>query len=344
MTKLRDTYLCCFRHNRAVQFIHASKKRCRLIIHVIPDKRSAIRDPVYFQTMPENFEKLGSEAPEEIPEQPELETKPEHMEMPDDLVEPEGKSGKWSEVVENKELGVRYREKVIELPKHRQQETGIKRIRRRELLPPFPEGLCGRDKNGNFYAETGERKLGSHYGERSERIDKIYNFLTDEAYPSNRTINHKFYWYEDEKSEQQNSELKKFVDEGLYFQEIPTRENETVLYCSPKWTFAFATYTTPIFIFWNRNQNFNDYLDSLFDNSKFRFYDKELRKLRSGEPVREKIIAPTPSEEVRMPIVHDPAIKPLRWCHAECALVPTKRSLNVLFFETDEKRGAEEEK
>jgi len=32
--------------------------------------------------------------------------------------------------------------------------------------------------------------------------------------------------------------------------------------------------------------------------------------------------------------------KPLRWCHAELALVPAKRGLNVLFFETgdDEKK------
>ena len=39
-----------------------------------------------------------------------------------------GKSGKWGEVVEDKDLGISYREKVIELPKHRQEETEIKAI------------------------------------------------------------------------------------------------------------------------------------------------------------------------------------------------------------------------
>ena len=68
-------------------------------------------------------------------------------EMPENFVEPEGKSGRWGKPVkgeveiEGKKVEVSYREKVIELPKHRQEATGIKRIRRRELLPPFPEGL-----------------------------------------------------------------------------------------------------------------------------------------------------------------------------------------------------------
>ena len=38
--------------------------------------------------------------------------------------------------------------------------------------------------------------------------------------------------------------------------------------------------------------------------------------------------------EATIPVIKHSDIKPLRWCHAECALVPTKRSLNVLFFET----------
>lgn len=88
----------------------------------------------------------------EIEQIPELENQPQ-AEMPEDFEDPEGKKSKWKEVVgeveiEGKKVEVKYREKVIELPKHRQEETGIQRIRRRELLPPFPEGL--RDTSGAY--------------------------------------------------------------------------------------------------------------------------------------------------------------------------------------------------
>lgn len=38
----------------------------------------------------------------------------------------------------------------------------------------------------------------------------------------------------------------------------------------------------------------------------------------------------------QIPVIQHPDIPPLRWCHAEMALVPTKRSLNVLFFEQND--------
>jgi len=54
--------------------------------------------------------------------------------MPEDFVDPEGESNKWSEAVENKELGISYCEKVIVLPKRRQEETGIRQIRKRKFI------------------------------------------------------------------------------------------------------------------------------------------------------------------------------------------------------------------
>ena len=66
----------------------------------------------------------------------EIEPQPE-VKMPDGFIEPEGKSGRWSEVVEDKDLGVLYREKVIELPKERREETGIKKFSDENYCPLF---------------------------------------------------------------------------------------------------------------------------------------------------------------------------------------------------------------
>lgn len=45
-----------------------------------------------------------------------------------------------------------------------------------------------------------------------------------------------------------------------------------------------------------------------------------------------------------LPVVRHPDIKPFRWCHADCAIFPTKKGLNILFFETDKGKDTEEEK
>ena len=105
----------------------------------------------------------GEPQPEEQPA-PEIVEPQIEAETPEDFEEPEGKSGKWGEPVkgevevEGKKVEVSYREKVIELPKHRQEETGIKRIRRRELLLPFPDGLFISHNNDEHSASCSSDK------------------------------------------------------------------------------------------------------------------------------------------------------------------------------------------
>ena len=41
-----------------------------------------------------------------------------------------------------------------------------------------------------------------------------------------------------------------------------------------------------------------------------------------------------PFGEATIPAVSSVEIKPLRWCHSDLAIIPTKKSLNILFFES----------
>ena len=103
---------------------------------------------------------------------------------------------------------------------------------------------------------------------------------------------------------------------------------------------------TPIYVFGEINKIFTEYMNKILDNPdtnqmldeagfnvlslkkyfnqihpSFEFFNEDKPKGGYGHPV--------------IPVVKHPDIKPLRWCHAELALVPTKRSLNILFFETE---------
>ena len=44
---------------------------------------------------------------------------------------------------------------------------------------------------------------------------------------------------------------------------------------------------------------------------------------------------PTGEHNVYLPIVRHPDLKPLRWCHAEIAVIKEEGKTNVLFFETE---------
>lgn len=295
--------------------------------------------------------------------QPELEIQPvpepiePQAEMPEDFEDPEGKSGKWKTVkgeveVEGKKVEVFYREKVIELPKYRQEETGIKRIRRRELLPPFPEGLyLSSDdrlaealkvpwmKEGE-YKDKEDGKIWSPAYNGDETLDGFYNFLTDGKYPRKGIYVHAIN-YIDARNKRikkpdingsQNStipETHKFMQKGLYFQKI--REVGLSFDLYPGRIYPLANrYINPVFIFDGSKGSpldKNTYLQWYLDRTKEMGGDVE-------------------KSEVNLAISTNPD-KPLRWCHAECALVPTKRSLNVLFFETgdeDKNGNAKEEK
>jgi hypothetical protein len=288
-------------------------------------------------------------------------------EIPEDFEDPEGKSGKWGEVVENKELGVRYREKVIELPKHRQEEMGIKRIRRRELLPPFPERLIySVGKNGEY---------------NFNYCDDINDFLTDGGYSDSANL---FHTLEGDPSEFSKRNIERHKKEGLYFQKIfperfeDRRAMRLNIFDKKVKEHLFKNYNrdgfseeipgdikavfgmyvkighpwtlnkplnTPVFIFQNKSKNFVEYLNSVVEKSSVNPQSQlaiaiggaleEIKRLKEG-------LSPNKHDEWILPIVRGFNIEPLRWCHAEFALVPTKRSLNVLFFETnDEEKGIE---
>lgn len=322
-----------------------------------------------------------------------LEQKPE-VEMPDEFFETNDQIGRWSEVIEDKVLGVSYREKIIELPKHRQEETGVKRIRRRELLLPFPIGLyvspsekknrdiqhvLNSDEN-EFEKENQIQKIKNKgeylpsyrspltgvdedqskaieqyksgisvldnpgadilkgivdYEKRPATLKKVYEFLTDRMYPSNDAWVHQFE-YSLAECPIKNNELPKhkketvdlFTKEGMYFQKVSDLNNKEGverrkgtkhLYLvhgnennrGKMWS---GTYTTPVFIFGTKNKIFNELI-------------KDHSQILGRHPVADEIIVDLPKDSSEFN-------NSLRWCHSELALIPTKRSLNVLFFET----------
>lgn len=324
----------------------------------------------------------------EITEQPQVE-------IPEDFEDPEGKSGKWKNVkgeveIEGKKVEVSYREKVIELPRHRQQETGIKRIRRRELLPPFPKGLYITNHEENV-TKSFQRRISTSYGAWLKKITKypiwndnpemdgVYKFLTDGRYPQDGTWCHLM-----NKGVTGKKVFKKeqdFKREGLYFQQIFPKNTSDVeggtahfyestdaglvqkdvhgkilenqigvasLFCGTNrsW-FAGGGIRNPVFVFGNKNKRFVEYLDSLFatpevENIIGREAPRYVLNVKNSlDSLRNRAKIKT-GAEVMIPVVRHPNIKPLRWCHAECALVPTKRSLNVLFFETGDEVKKEE--
>ncbi|MFA7302686.1 MAG: hypothetical protein WC030_02985 [Candidatus Paceibacterota bacterium] len=331
-------------------------------------------------------------------------------------------------IVENKELGVSYRETVIELPKHRQEKYGITRIRRRELLPPLPTGFYTvgeyvTNKYGQFY--LGDTPTFSF----DNRFDPVYHFLIDGRLPAPDAWTHQLlsgYFPahdSDPKYKERSIETRKnqaeildlFKRNGLMFHEIypsganaesPNRFERTPdgftekygvnvktaeigipgLYCAPGRPF-FTDYNTPIFSFSRHSTALRKYIDALRTNTNpeiqsllatygivkdappleligpespeysdyIRAYGGLLKKtneeecrengycflrdsdcMRVRESVFQLIMAGAViGGEVQIPIVKHPDIEPLRWCHAELAVVPTRRGLNVLFFETD---------
>jgi|GEM_PF-5904657 len=296
----------------------------------------------------------------------------------------------WGEPVEGEveidgeKVKVRYREKLITLPKHRQEQTGIKQIRRRELLPPLPEI--------NYEAEyfspdsqpisekifTSEKDKKEHDrtvgGSAVRKFDATYNFLTNGRFPSRGVFIHMFNYLPNNDPEENANRFKK---EGLYFQEVfPEKSKFVTYYDRARSTISISHkknpretgrqdnlstydlfcsqgrpmrshYIDPIFIFGNKNSAFTDYIDSVFNNnetlqmlknedgSQESYQYNCLKYLREDKPVTNG------NKDLFLRCIRHPNIKPLRWCHAECALIPTKRGLNVLFFETGDSASHE---
>lgn len=360
-------------------------------------------------------------------QEPMSEMEQPQAEMPEDFVEPKGKSKGWGEPVETeievegKKEKVRYREKVIELPKHRQQETGIKRIRRREILE-MPDNIKPRG-DANWWARGYDF---SHTENGHTKNWEFLRYLTDGRFPSLQVWNHtlmgdlkgneKLFY---ELAETHGKEL-------VYFQDVAPLDvgNDESRKVYKRWTYlenhggvlekidipttdeerkkAISYYNmsvgveswldplqTPVYVFGNRNKAFVNYIESILQNSEikaalaaswprgwkehfeesdltalnqeqidywtnFGYFGKNeqkqgeifsldghseyfdcLRYLIEGRKIKHLMGHPY------IPIVRHPDIPKFRWCHAELALVPTKRSLNVLFFETgDEDKPA----
>ena len=297
--------------------------------------------------------------------------------MPEDFTEPKDTKFEWSEIVENKELGVSYREKIIELPKHRQEETGIKIIRRRQLIQ-LPEGILrSQPKTGQrvVYLEGSDWKENLEgYDVQSEEFTPFWEYITDNRFPSESVWTHLFLgdwgnW---------DNHIKRFKQEGAYFQKVfPKKdgwpgcwffgkdssgnvqqesENHRIPEDEKELADTLALYdmslnekecfrpiiANPLFIFGNKNKAFVDYFDKISSNQEaLRMIDlaekgedyNRLSSLISGKAISGEHHHPS------IPVIRHPDIKPLRWCHSELAVMPTKKSLNVLFFDTEKKES-----
>ncbi len=368
----------------------------------------------------------------ERPPRPTPEEQPPDAES---LTENTSEAEKEWETVFNKELGITYREKVIELPPQYQEKTGLKQIRRRELLPPFPDGFF-RDDTVNDY-EFGPRF------DNSKKFNPVFEFLTDGRFPSQGILSHTDSNFIREKDNPRTDENApdQLRQEGIYFQKIQPdvsrgrgAGSETpAMYFdesgnrvkgftgdgekSPEASRAIYEMSTkvdnqfyrtnglkgPMYIFGPRNGAFREYLKTIIDNKETRamlekagwkdekisligpesdnYADAIIKQLRermlpfkSEEDIAQAIkqalsqkvsaideagkyqqrlfmnidhlrllsegiavLGGGSLEERKIPSVVHPDVMPLRWCHAELAIIPTRRSLNVLFFESDDK-------
>lgn len=294
-------------------------------------------------------------------------------------------------IVSDAELGFSYHETITDLPDHRVKETGINRIRRRELLT-VPDFIKDSHEGEIYY------KVQPH-GAPDDRIDFFYDKITDGKFPSARVWDHVL------NADTYNTEEKiaDHIREGIYFQRIYIGDTHTITTKTEKaktGIFNLDTMSgesvfnsnirTPVYFFGNENKNFTDYIRAILQNKytqeqlidsewkdepldlikpddldwaaavddyelsylgneqeglqerRQNYHDRNihfirgkkiaknidfLRKLIDGVPIITK------DAYRQIPIVQHPDILPLQWCHAEMALVPTKRSLNVLFFE-----------
>jgi hypothetical protein len=176
--------------------------------------------------------------------------------------------------------------------------------------------------------------------------------LTDGGYPSPGTWTHTVNWdevyYESARGVGKKS-LEKMKNEGLYFQMINSNkygaDNQSSFYFTPERIYQ-EVFITPVFIFGNKNRILNNYIDSLsIQTGKYNEFignmarDKKLLKyLRERNP---NLPPQRPRGEIFLNYFGGEANnneRPLRWCHAELALVPTKKSLNVLFFEAEDEK------
>ncbi len=321
------------------------------------------------------------------------------------------------EIIENKELGISYRDTDIWLPYHRQVETGIKRIRRRELLKIPNDIYINIDKkHKGFHRFNKERILYS----TDPKFDQFYLSITDGLYPTEHRATHTVSW-DVATYTQRATGLNIFLRDQCYFQKImpkfipaysfPTffKKDGNTLYIddpfekelkdipinyprseiikvysnhlienenNPYKVFSLNLYRyrcpnfeTPVFIFGSLNNALKNYSKSILNNDEILwmlsqsgfYYDFNISKRIDDEEEKKLNLRSTnyfgyenltclenlafgnltsvrditSVGEIHIPSVEHPDIKPLRWCHADVALIPTKKNLNVLFFENE---------
>ncbi len=132
-----------------------------------------------------------------------------------------------SPIVENRELGVSYRETVEELPLELQEQTGIKRLRRRKVLS-YPDFFCKEGKSGYYYFDVGispssQGGIASDKGvefdrEERQKLETIWHFFTNDRFLTYKTWNHRMSadWYNSEGEEM----IREFYEEEWLFQEF----------------------------------------------------------------------------------------------------------------------------
>lgn len=278
-------------------------------------------------------------------------------EIPEDAVDPEGISTGWKTVrkeieIDGEKIEVSYREKNIDLPEYRQEETGIKKIKRRELLPPFPKGLYipSREGSTNYFS----------YYSAEEKFDEFYRFFTDGGYPCLGTFVHIMNYREKyNQTGRVNPDIERFKKEEMYFQKIKATYGGQYFYHYRTYS---CEYTTPIFVFGNKSRVLNNYIDAILadpsivgidiselsilkkDFSLTGMSDSDYHKMIRAEEIMRTINnykslrnrKPPEREEISLHnFIEIKDQKGLRWCNAELAIIPTKRGLNVLFFDSE---------
>lgn len=192
-----------------------------------------------------------------------------------------------TKVIENQELGVSYRESYEPLSSEEQKDSGIRAIRRKEVIKG-PSDLF-QNISGNV---------------------KVYQFLTENLFPSYQTWNHVLQGDGGSAGYTSYREIRRFEQEGQHMQEVlplermataqpmygfdgcplftikegevnyklPTRDRDVIRNSPLVYTMCASTSNEiwrdsndlPIFIFGNRNQVFSDYIKTIQTNPEMR--------------------------------------------------------------------------
>src|SRR4030042_3625761 len=261
---------------------------------------------------------------DEIKEDEKLETTKEQENQENQAVlENENNKITEEKIVNNAELGISYREPVVELPKYRKGQYGIKRIIRRELISPLPEGIRmpyrepGQDPHlweswqRNLSGTTKQKMEVPEYVYSTEiKFKDIYRFITNGRFPSYGILKHKMMMqYASEKfdySEEYSKNGGNFqkIKEGYFIdpdqqKRVLNREKFEKFWLGRgdlSWlnmrnrqgSYKSAI-MSPLFCFGHKNKNFKKYIDSIYSDNEI--YQELLNNGYSDKPLN--LISPS---------------------------------------------------